>query len=107
MPRDKLPSRRHSENVELTLGRTSVTVQLGYDPEGQVKEVFCATNKFGSDADTAIRDVAVLISFLLQYGCDMQEVIDVLASDTYGNPEGVAGMIARHIVKESKANERP
>jgi hypothetical protein len=107
MPRDKLRNRRLSENFDVSIHNQMVNVQFGYDDDMRIKEIFVASRKFGSDTNTAFRDIAVLLSFLLQYGCSMQEVIDVLSSDTYGNAEGIAGALARLIIDHDTKEPPP
>lgn len=100
--RNKLHNRRPNENRTLTYNGVQVDVSFGYDDELKVKEVFVTTRKLGTAVDIMARDVTVLLSFLLQYGCPMPEVVDVLSSDDQGRPEGLAGQIAQIIIEEEK-----
>ena len=102
--RQKIMNRRPSENHTVEFSGIPIEVSLGRDPDrgSVIREVFVTTRKLGSAVDIMARDITILMSFLLQYGCDMTEVVDVLTSDDHGNPEGVAGLIAALIIKESK-----
>lgn len=105
--REKLPNRRQNENRTLTYNGVTVEVSFGYDDEDRVREVFVTTRKLGSAVDIMSRDVTVLLSFLLQYDCDLKEVVEVLSSDERGNPEGLAGKIATIIIEENAREVHP
>jgi len=98
--REKLPNRRRSEGLNAKILGMEVIVQFGYNEEGRIREIFVDPVRFGSTVNTTLKDLAVLFSFLLQYGCQIEEIDDVLQSDTYGNPEGAAGQLAK-LIKEN------
>ena len=99
--REKMPNRRANTNDTLDYKGVSLEISFGHHEEtGKIREIFVVTRKMGTEVDMMAKDTAVLISFLLQYGCPMQEVVDVLSSDTYGKPEGLAGMLALKVIEE-------
>lgn len=105
MSREKLPERRTSENFTFDYypapgSLVSIDVSFGRDEAGAIKEVFVTTRKVGTNIDIMARDIAVLMSFLLQYGCDPKELLGVLSADHNGKPEGLAGQIASLIAGE-------
>lgn len=98
--RDKLNNRRSNLNLAAKILGLDVIVSLGFNEEGRIREVFIDPVKFGSSANTTVKELAILFSFLMQYGCPIDEIVDVLPTDTYGKPEGAAGEIAR-LIKEN------
>ena len=99
--RDRLPNRRQSENFELNFVGITVAVTFGRDPSDSIAEVFLATRKAGSPVDIACRDTAILLSLLLQHGCDASTIERALTKDAVGQPEGLAGVVAQYLVAES------
>ncbi len=105
MTRERLPQRRRNENITINWMGTPIELSFGYDEShNKVKEVFVSTRKLGTDMDSMARDTAVMLSFLLQYGVDLNELLDVFASDKSGTSEGFASKVAKLIIAE---NEKP
>jgi len=107
--RTKLPPRRPSINAKVvygTLDKRSMEFFLtfGFDPEGSVKEVFCAENQFlGTDVHGVITDGCILISLYLQTGGEPEKLVQSLGlnKDLEGNPgppSSLLGAIARALV---------
>ena len=97
MPRERLADRRRSENFEFRFGTLPIYASVGYDSGQQVREVFLSTRKVGNGFDSACRDIAVLMSLLLQYGCPVDEIAHSLTREENGDPAGVAGIAALFI----------
>jgi hypothetical protein len=88
--REILPNRRALEHVDLVWSGTGFTVGLG------AKEVFISSKqKAGSALDCAARDIAILMSLLLQYHCPPDVIERALTKDAKGRRDGLAGEIAR------------
>lgn len=93
MARVKLTDRRYNETakVEHRLAGGAllkVLVTFGFNETGEVKEVFCADFKAGSDNHMLITDACVLISRLLQHGYQAGELRASL-----GEPPSLLGSI--------------
>jgi hypothetical protein len=43
-------------------------------PDGRISELFCDNHKAGSAIGTLVRDSAILLSFALQYGADIEAI---------------------------------
>lgn len=63
-----LPDRRQNQTIEVEFGDQMLTVCMGFDPSGAVREVFAAGHKAGSDMQHVIDDACVIISIALQHG---------------------------------------
>lgn len=106
--RNALPNRRTAENFDIRFQGATVKVTLGAAlPGGPVREVFLATHKHGTALDTAARDTAMLLSWLLQYGCPLERHAPALTRDENGTPEGLAGMIADELVRSGAGAPNP
>lgn len=90
--RNRLPPRRPSENENFLFNNVEVAATFGYNEYG-VAEVFLSTRKAGTPFDVACRDIAVLISLLLQYGCPLEEIASAVTHDGDGRREGLAGHV--------------
>jgi hypothetical protein len=72
-------------------GKTiSLTVTFGFNEAGEVREVFCADFKAGSDMHAAVTDACILMSRLLQHGDAPEELAKTLCE-----PPSLIGCIAR------------
>ncbi len=70
MSRERLPSRRPNETIDLEINGTLYAVTVGYYPDGRVAEVFTHGAKVGSTMDAILDDACILFSLLLQYGVE-------------------------------------
>lgn len=100
MARTKLPDRRQCTNVTLThtlAGGKEVKfiATFGLDGWNQVREVFCADFRAGSDQHAIIMDACILLSRLLQHGDTPAEILASMCS-----PHSLIGTIACAIVRE-------
>jgi len=102
MTRARLPNRRHNVNQTVVFSGTAIDLSFGHDDDGKIKEVFVSTRKLGTALDIMARDATVMLSFLLQYGIDLNELLDVFAADEHGSVEGFAGIVAKMILKENE-----
>ncbi len=56
-------------------------------------ELFLNNHKNGSQSDTNARDAAVILSFALQYGADLETIRLALSRDSQGNAIGPVGAV--------------
>lgn len=105
--RQKLPARRINQNRTYTLMGVPIEVSFGLGPETlDVREVFVNTRKFGTAIDVMMRDTCVLISFLLQHGEDIKNLMEPLSCNDKGMPEGFAGLLLREIIALDVLNDQ-
>jgi hypothetical protein len=102
MSRETLSTRRYSENQDISFHGVPVSVSFGFTDDARVGEVFLSTRKIGTGVDTSVRDMAVLLSLLLQYGCTPSVIKRSLTADERGLPEGLAGKIVAMIEERGR-----
>ena len=90
--RERLRNRRRSENF--TFDPTAkFTATISRYADGRVAELFLNNHKGGNQADTNARDSAIVLSFALQHGGDIDEIRKALCRDSKGralSPLGAA-----------------
>src|SRR6516225_10228076 len=80
--RQRLPNRRASENFTFELNGLRFTATVSRLPDGRIAELFLNNHKFGNQSDTNARDAAILLSFALQYGADIESIRRALCRDS-------------------------
>jgi hypothetical protein len=96
--RTLLPARRSSENFDLEVAGLRYKVTVSYFPSGGLSECFVSNHKCGNAADVAARDCGILISLLLQHGCDARTIAHSLSRNTDGSASGVAAAVLDKIL---------
>ena len=89
--RFRLPKRRRCKSFTFTLGGLRFTASIGRYPDGRIGEVFLNNHKAGNQADTNARDAAIILSFALQHGADINEIRKALCRDSIGRALGPVG----------------
>lgn len=67
MTRTALPHRRRNETRTIQHREQPIEVTVGFDAEGQPREVFATGPREGSDMQHVLSDACVLISLALQH----------------------------------------
>ena len=91
--RTRLPNRRSSESFTFEVDGLRFTATVSRFPNGEIAELFLNNHKVGNQADTNARDAAILLSFALQYGADIEVIKRALCRDSNGralDPVGAA-----------------
>jgi hypothetical protein len=86
--RQRLPNRRASENITFELDGLRFTATVSRFDDGRIAELFLNNHKSGNQTDTNARDAAILLSFALQYGADVDNIRSALCRDSHGRPLG-------------------
>ena len=89
-----LPARWGQEVVDLNYDGFSFRVGIGRFADGSPTEVRIDSARSGSTLDTYGRDVAVLLSLLVQSGVDLSEIEHALDRNS---DAGLAGRVVRLI----------
>jgi hypothetical protein len=89
--RIRLPNRRASTLFDFTSMNLKFTASFSRDAKGRVREVFLDNHKAGSSIGTLVRDAAIILSFALQQGADIESIRRALARDSFGRPLGPLG----------------
>jgi len=99
--RERLPNRRLCESFSFELDGLRFTATVSRFADGRVGELFLNNHKFGNQSDTNARDAAIILSFALQHGADVQEIRRALCRDSAGRPLGPVAA-ALDLIAEAK-----
>jgi hypothetical protein len=89
--RRRLPDRRDNETFVFELVGLRFTATVGRFDDGQIGELFLNNHKAGNQADTNARDAAIVLSFALQHGADINAIRKALCRDGRGRALGPLG----------------
>jgi hypothetical protein len=89
--RQRLSHRRASESFNFEVGGLRFTATASRFPDGRIGELFLNNHKFGNQSDTNARDAAIVLSFALQHGADLDEIRKALCRDAQGRALGPVG----------------
>jgi hypothetical protein len=59
--------------------------------DGRIGELFLVNHKSGNQSDTNARDAAIILSFALQHGADIDAIRKALCRDSAGRALGPVG----------------
>jgi hypothetical protein len=88
MTRERLPDRRSNESFSFELNGLRFTATVSRFADGRIGELFENNHKHGNQADTNARDAAILLSFALQHGADVDAIRRALCRDSHGRALG-------------------
>src|SRR6516225_5370146 len=77
------------------------TASISRYPDGRIAELFCDNHKAGSQIGTLVRDAAILLSFALQHGADIEAIRRALCRDSSGRALGPIGQALDLIAGQS------
>lgn len=90
--RRRLPNRRPIDTTKLSVGGQTYFISLGIDPTAaDVREVFLAGPRDGSQLGALAQDAAVLISIALQHGLSAEALSKSVARLPDGEPASIIG----------------
>ena len=89
--RERLADRRASEFFEFESMNIHFTASVSRYSDGRVGELFIDNHKAGSAIGTLVRDSAILLSFALQHGADIEAIRRALCRDSQGRALGPIG----------------
>jgi hypothetical protein len=77
-----------SENFTFELDGLKFTASVSRFADGRIGELFLNNHKAGNQTDTNARDAAIILSFALQYGADLETIRRALCRDSKGRALG-------------------
>lgn len=86
--RQLLPTRRHAESFTFEVDGLRFTATVSRFADGRIGELFLNNHKAGNQSDTNARDAAIILSFALQHGADLETIRKALCRDSAGRPLG-------------------
>jgi hypothetical protein len=91
--RRRLPDRHRCESFSFELNGLRFTASIGRFDNGGIAEVFLNNHQAGNQSDTDARDCAILLSFTLQHGADINQIRKALCRDGTGRALGPIGAV--------------
>jgi hypothetical protein len=99
--RRELPNRRQCHSFNIQWQGNLLVITLGHYEDGAPAEVFVDTKaKIGTALDSLLRDVGVVLSFLMQHEAPLAPVLSALTRDSSGKVESAIGTILEHVIAE-------
>jgi hypothetical protein len=89
--RRRLENRRPSTSFTFELDGLRFTATVSRFPDGSSGEGFLNNHKSGNHSDTNARDAAIVLSFALQHGADIDAIRRALCRDSSGRALGPVG----------------
>ena len=99
--RERLPNRRLAETFDLEVANLRYTCTVGRYADGSIGEIFLSNHKSNSAADTNARDAAIVFSFAVQHGADLEAIRRALCRDSQGRAGGVLGAALDRIAEDA------
>ena len=91
--RAHLPNRRPNETQEFERDGIQITMTIGYQPAGNIGEIFLNADRSDSMLDVLMSDAAIIASLGLQFGVPLQQIAHAVKRDKFGlasSPIGAA-----------------
>jgi ribonucleoside-diphosphate reductase alpha chain len=79
------------------VGGQRYAVTAGFYPDGRAGEVFIAAPKVGTDIEAILRDGAILMSFALQHGAPLDQLMHAMTREASGEMSSVIGRLAEAV----------
>jgi len=96
--RERLPNRRRNESFTFELDGLRFTATIARFPDGRIGELFLTNHKAGNQSDTNARDAAIILSFALQFGADLDTIRKALCRNSEGRALGPVGAALDHLL---------
>jgi hypothetical protein len=100
--RERLPDRRNCELIDFRSMGMKFTAGVGRFPDGRLAELFLDNHKARSAIGTLVRDLAIVTSFAVQHGADVEAIRNALCRDSAGRALGPLGQILDLILETTR-----
>jgi hypothetical protein len=87
--RERQPNRRASDNYTFELHGLRYTATVSRFADGRLGELFLNNHRAGNQSDTNARDAAIILSFAVQHGADVEAIRRALCRDSADRPLGL------------------
>jgi hypothetical protein len=101
--RRRLPDRRLSESFNFEIDGLRFTATISRFADGRIGELFLNNHKSGNQSDTNARDAAIILSFALQHGADINAIRRALCRDSQGRALGPVSAALDLILRSTRA----
>ena len=89
--RDRLPSRRASQNIAFERDNLKYQMTIGLYPDGRIGEIFLNAEHANSLLDVMAHDAMIIASIALQFGCPLDTIKHAIKRDGNGEPASPIG----------------
>jgi hypothetical protein len=89
--RERLPNRRFSETFSFDCNGLRYVATISRFANGRISELFLNNHKGGSHADANARDAAIILSFAIQCGANIDAIRRALSRDSRGRANSPVG----------------
>ena len=97
--RIRLPNRRPNETQSFVRDGVSITLTVGYKPDGTPGKIFLNADRADSMLDVLMSDAAIIASLALQNGVPLQQIAHALKRDKFGIASSLIGAAIDRISK--------
>lgn len=104
--RRRLQNRRPAESFGFEVEGLRFTATVGRFSDGTIGELFLNTDKTGTTLDTIARDSAIVLSFAVQFGADLDAIRSALCRDSAGRALGPVGAALDLLLAEQRESGR-
>jgi hypothetical protein len=101
--RERLANRRVSTIFDFEAMAMKFTASASHYADGRLAELFLDNHKQGSAIGTLVRDMAIIFSFAVQHGADVDAIRRALCRDSQGRALGPLGVILDLLASEEAA----
>ena len=98
---ERLLNCRANETERFDCDGISVTMTVGFTPDGTPGEVFIDGGKTGNDIQSIARDAAVLLSLALQHGVPPETIRHAVTRGASEEPASILGAVVDSITTKS------
>jgi hypothetical protein len=98
---ERLLNRRANETERFDRDGISITMTVGYTPDGTPGEVFLDGCKTGNDIESIARDTGVLLSLALQHGVPPETISHAITRGASEEPASILGAVVNSITTKS------
>jgi hypothetical protein len=99
--RQRLPDRRANESFTVEVSGLRFTATVSRFADGRIGELFIDNHKAGSAIGTLVRDAAIIFSFAVQHGADIETIRRALSRDSQSRALGPIGQALDIIARQS------
>jgi hypothetical protein len=100
---ERLPNRRAAETFDVEANGQRYTATVGRHADGRIGDLFLASRRSNSQADTNARDAGIAFSFAVQHGADPRAIRVALCRDSQGRASGPLGAALDVLLGEESA----
>lgn len=103
MTRAALPDRRPALTISCEIDGKPYAVTIGLYEDGRLGEIFVSAPKTDTDIGNVLRDAAIIMSFAIQHGADLDAMLAACTRDEKGRLSSIIGRLAAAVVGMDEA----